>query len=87
MLFLNNVFNQACNLIEERHIPYTPSHKILPEFSSPPPSAPPSKSKSEAKNSPKMPEVDLSQETNVNQVIDDALEIMVEFLLNIAVKH
>ena len=82
--FLNYVINQACNLIEERHIPYTPGHEILLKFSSTPPSAPLSKSKSETANPPRTADIELSHETNVNEDIDDILEITVEFLLNIA---
>ena len=85
-LFLNNVINQACNLTEERHIPYTPGHEIWSKFSSTPPTAPPSISECEVENLLKMLDMELHQETNVNEVIDDVPEIPVEFLLNIAEK-
>ena len=85
-LFLVNVINQTCNLSVERNIPYTTSHEILLEFSSTPWSAPPSEIKSEAKIPPKMPDIELSHETNVNEVVNDGLEISVELLLNRAEK-
>ena len=55
-------------------------------MNSTPPNAPPSKSESEAKNPPKMPDIELSHATNVNEVADDVLEITGEFLLNISEK-